>query len=223
MGDKEAEQRAHEAIVVLLDHVKKIAARTEGYQWKITKFHELLHLVWYMIRYGGPRNFDAGMGEKNHKILAKWPASGAQKQYLTFDKDSMDCLHKIFVINRAKEDFLSNGFIPSGFLGLEAEEEATAEDESGEETDEGSSSFEIKKHLGVWQLYWTRQDKYFTAMPELLEDVVNRYFHKPHHGRRTLKYKQFQIFSQLKSVDGHLYWAHPSFRGRSWNDWVTIQ
>ena len=73
LDDEEGIDLARSAIVKFLDSVKEIADRTEGYQWKITKFHEQLHVIWYMNRFGSPRNFDAGMREKNHKVLAKWP------------------------------------------------------------------------------------------------------------------------------------------------------
>ena len=77
LKDEDGIDVAQSAIVKFLESVKKIADRTEGYKWKITKFHEQLHVVWYMKRFGSPQHFDAGMGEKNHKVLAKWPAATA--------------------------------------------------------------------------------------------------------------------------------------------------
>ena len=87
-GNKKEAQQAQNSICRFLGTVKHIANQTEGHKWKFTKFHELLHLVWYMERFGSPRNVDAGMGKKNHQILAKMPVTTAQKQYASFDEQS---------------------------------------------------------------------------------------------------------------------------------------
>jgi hypothetical protein len=227
VGDKEAEKTAHAAIIVLLDAVKHIADRTDGYQWKLPKFHELLHLVWYMTRFGGARNFDAGMGEKNHQVLAKWPAATSQKRYATFDKQSMDRLHELFVLNRALEEFTDNGLLPDEYQGvLTADEEATdTQQEDQDESVVGSAKFEVGKRDGTLCLYWKKRGKHIclpNVMPELLDNVVSRYFVKEN-GVHVAKYKNFHIHSDYTSKEGTVYRAHPYFRSKQWNDWVTIQ
>jgi hypothetical protein len=60
-------------------------------------------------------------------------------------------------------------------------------------------------------------------MPELLDDIVSRYFVQQPGGKYVPKFHNFKIHSDYTSVDGTLYRAHPSYRGRQWNDWFTIE
>ena len=92
--------------------IKVCAERHVGYQWRLTKFHEMLHLVWYIERFGAPRGFGADMGEKCLQVLAKLPASSCQKIYETFDLQALCRLHEIHVINKAMEVFLEQGLVP---------------------------------------------------------------------------------------------------------------
>ena len=210
--------------MILLDAAKRIAARTQGYHWKISKFHKLLHLVWYMIRYGGASNFDAGMGEKNHQILAKLPASSCQKRCATFEKQAMDRLHELFVLNRALEEFKENGLLPAGLFTKEEEDDQELDEEKEQhESLVGSSNFQIVKKDGEFVLYWPKQKKILSnAMPELVADIVSRYFVKQGSGEYVPKPTKLEIHSDYTSVDGTHYRAHPSFRKRQWNNWVTI-
>jgi hypothetical protein len=68
----DAAESARESIRVLLMTIKRVAKRSDGYQWKITKFHEFLHLVWYIERFGCPHGFAADMGEKIIKPLLSY-------------------------------------------------------------------------------------------------------------------------------------------------------
>ena len=78
---------AHKAIQELLDTVKTIAVRKDDHKWKISKFHELLHIVWYMECFGTLRGLDADMGKKNHQELAKQPVSSCQQHYENFEQE----------------------------------------------------------------------------------------------------------------------------------------
>jgi hypothetical protein len=228
IGDEEATGLAELAITKFLDSVKEIADRTEGYQWKITKFHEQLHVVWYMKRFGSPRNFDAGMGEKNHKVLAKWPAATAQKRYMTFDLQSMERLHELYILNRAQEEFLAGGHLPSGFLGLDGDQEAeTSDGETDSRTQDetsGGSTFILKRKNGELALYWPTKKMYLpNVLPELLDDLLGRYFVcQPDHTYRA-RYQNFTIHSEYTNMSSTVYRAHPLFRDRAWYDWVTIR
>ena len=230
LDDEEGIDLARSAIVKFLDSVKEIADRTEGYQWKITKFHEQLHVIWYMNRFGSPRNFDAGMGEKNHKVLAKWPAATAQKRYMTFDKQSMERLHELYILNCAREEFMAGGYLPSGFLGLDDE----GDDEPGDlvvvdnedQESSGGSNFILRMRDGSLSLYWPRMEKYLpNVLPELLEDLLGRYFICQGVNSYEPKYENFTIQSDYIKVsrdERTVYRAHPCYREKAWFDWVTI-
>ena len=72
------------SIVQFLETLRDIADREAGNGWKISKFHEQLHLAWYITRFGSPMNYDSGRCEYNHKPLCKDPGKTAQKRHFVF-------------------------------------------------------------------------------------------------------------------------------------------
>ena len=52
--DKAKEEEARRAIAIMLSCVKKHVPRTEGNKWRLTKFHELLHIPRDISRLGCP-------------------------------------------------------------------------------------------------------------------------------------------------------------------------
>jgi hypothetical protein len=113
--DKEAAQEAENAIRIFLTFVKATADRLVGQGWSLSKFHEMLHVVWCIDRYGSCRNFDSAIGETNHKWIAKAPAKTAQKTHKTFEIQSASNLFDQYVISRAMHEFLQMGAIDEEF------------------------------------------------------------------------------------------------------------
>jgi hypothetical protein len=227
MEEEEAFPAVTKAIRNLLKTLKTIARRTEGNAWKLTKFHELLHLLWYMKRFGAPRNYDAGMGEKNHQVMAKLPASSCQKIYATFDKQVMDRLHELFVLNRALEEFKIMGVLPQGLFSNEQEEQENVE--VGDGQCEGSSFHIFRRNNGSLSLKWARGRAHAIqgVMPELLEAVVEKYFKKSKigtegEGELSCQFDDFEILSEYKTPNGITFRAHPQFRNRQWYDWSLV-
>ena len=72
------------SIRVFLHKIKVLSPRGSGNGWKITKFHEMLHLCWYISFFGAPQNFDSGRCEYNHRQHCKRPAITAQKRHGPF-------------------------------------------------------------------------------------------------------------------------------------------
>ena len=236
IDDEEGERLAHTAIRNFLKAVKHIADRTEGHSWKLPKFHELKHLVWYITRFGSPRNTDAGMGEKNHQILAKWPSNNAQRRYGTFEIHSLQRLFDILVLHRTLEEVLMQGdLIPEQILellhpgGLEEASNEQQDDEASTsvlydgETSGQSTTFEIRKHRGKWQLFWPKKNKYLPqVLPQVLSLIVDKYYTNKD-GEYICKHRNFAIKAEFVNSAGITYRAHPQFRGRPWYDWVDME
>lgn len=64
----------------LLGLVKLYMPRKSGNQWKIQKFHDILHLADDIRRFGSPKNFDAGVLESSLRYWAKFPALTSQNR-----------------------------------------------------------------------------------------------------------------------------------------------
>ena len=73
-------------IAGMLRLLKTEIPRTSGCLWKLSKFHEMLHLPWDMCRYGSPINYQANIPEHNHIYFAKKPGRRCRKTHHSFDK-----------------------------------------------------------------------------------------------------------------------------------------
>ena len=83
-ADHVAEATAKKAIRTLLHMVQKTFPRNEGNGWKTVTFHEPLHLIDDMKRFGAAIGFMASRCENNHIFFAKQPGGQAQKRHATF-------------------------------------------------------------------------------------------------------------------------------------------
>ena len=72
----------------MLVKLKTQLPQQEGMGWKISKFHEMLHLVDDMRRYGSPVNTNAATPEHNHVHFAKSPGRRARKMHATFNQQT---------------------------------------------------------------------------------------------------------------------------------------
>ena len=95
----------HESMQRLLSMVRLYLPRKNGNQWKIQKFHDLLHLARDVERFGSPRNFDAGPLESMLRFWAKFPARTSQKRgYNTFVKQVADRLNEHQMLSNARRE-----------------------------------------------------------------------------------------------------------------------
>lgn len=75
----EGEKAAKKAIAQMLDAIRRVIPRKCGQGWNLQKFHALLHVAIEITYWGSPQNFDAAVGERNHKTLIKLLCVTAQK------------------------------------------------------------------------------------------------------------------------------------------------
>lgn len=113
--------RSKYAISIMLNTVKQVLPRAEaplvpsmphlkvkdwpepkgGNGWKVPKFHEMLHLVDDMVRFGAPRNYYAGAPEANHKSFAKRHGRRAQKRHAVFEPQCARRVIDTYVLDMA--------------------------------------------------------------------------------------------------------------------------
>ena len=147
--DVETAEAMQEAIKVFLRFLKKTADRQDGQHWSLSKYHEMLHVVWCILRWGPCRNFDTAIGETNHKWLAKKPAKTAQKSLKTFEIQSAGNLFDQYVVSRAMHEFLRIGGMEENFMKFfpadVPKEDLTADDSISDDFQTGRSEFEIEQ------------------------------------------------------------------------------
>ena len=75
---------AKESIAHLLRLLHDTLPHTEGNGWKLPTFHNTMHIVGDMFKYGKPKEPSTEVGEKNHKVFAKSIGRHCQKHHKTF-------------------------------------------------------------------------------------------------------------------------------------------
>ena len=73
--------------------------RVDGAGWQISKFHELLHLIRYILMFGVPGNFDTAVNEHHHGVGVKVSAEKTSKQKISFDKQMATCCYEDLVLS----------------------------------------------------------------------------------------------------------------------------
>jgi hypothetical protein len=101
INDDQAPKRVDKALRKMVAGLKELLPRTEGEGWMTSKIHELLHMVFDILRFGSPNNTHSGAWESNHKHTAINPSSTAQFQHATFDWQIANRLADHLVIEKA--------------------------------------------------------------------------------------------------------------------------
>ena len=73
--------KAEYGIRVFMKNVKKVIHRNDHDRLKTVKFHQLLHLVRYVKKYGSPSNINGGIPERILKSKAKHPGKHTQQRH----------------------------------------------------------------------------------------------------------------------------------------------
>jgi hypothetical protein len=87
IGDPHNEAtEAEAAICSLMTLITTYLPRGKGNGWKVSKFHEIKHIVRFIDTFGAPRGYNASRPEEHHKAHAKRPGRRAQKNVDTIDQ-----------------------------------------------------------------------------------------------------------------------------------------
>jgi hypothetical protein len=215
-SDRQTPKQAYAKIKEMLTMIKVHAPRKEDTNgWNITKFHEMLHVVDDINRFGSPKNTDAGPCESNHKVLAKKPGRLSQKRHAVFDKQVAQRLADSYVIDYAYRRMFHTD---------------PAANKTSNTTKHvlGGTKFEIEVTLDEVQeqycfnVIWHTKASHDSAGSNLLisDDII------AHIGEAYNQ--EGSIFCYTEYSPPHapniLYRAHPNYRsGGSWYDWAFVQ
>ena len=75
-----------DAISALMMLIVKHLPRDSGNDWKVSKLHEIIHIVHIITAFGATRGFNASRPEEHHKAPAKLPARREHKNLDTIDQ-----------------------------------------------------------------------------------------------------------------------------------------
>jgi hypothetical protein len=92
--------QAKESMIEMLTMICDRLPRESGNGWKLPTFHNTIHIVNDMCRYGKPKEANTEIGEKNHKFFAKRIGRRCRKQHKTFASQVANRLSDCFVIDK---------------------------------------------------------------------------------------------------------------------------
>jgi hypothetical protein len=84
----------------MLTMIRDCLPRQQGNGWKLPTFHNTMHIVSDMCKYGKPKEANTEVGEKNHKVFAKRIGRRCRKQHKTFANQVAVRLSDSFVIEK---------------------------------------------------------------------------------------------------------------------------
>ena len=91
---------AKTSIAKMLTMVSKSLPREQGNGWKLPTFHNIMHIVGDMCKYGKPNEANTEVNERNHKVFAKRIGQRCRKQHKTFATQVAARLFDTFVIEK---------------------------------------------------------------------------------------------------------------------------
>ncbi len=221
-SDRQTPRRAYRKIKEMLALIKLHSPRKDDTcGWKLTKFHEMLHVVDDICCFGSPKNTDAGPCECNHKILAKKPGRLSQKRHAVFDKQVAQRLADSYIINFAHSR-------------MSATVAPASQTSNSTKHVLGGSKFDVEVTLNesddvynynvVWHTKMSQKqvceiDSCNSHLP-YSEDLIAFIAEEFNQEGSLLCYTEY---SPAHAPDV-LYRAHPNYRsGGSWYDWAYIQ
>jgi hypothetical protein len=219
----EGMKQMRRSVCVMLKTLKEFIPRLDGNGWKLQKFHEHLHVVDDISRFGSPRNTDAGSGERSLKYFAKRPAETSQKRTSVFLGQVCSRLHETAMIRFANRT--------TGQLSLNNDDNAddnsdAANDDVPEQVKsifpERQSRYSVNFRLpgtvnGI--VRWiTRETKDQLRQVSM---AITDWFRKD---RQERKYDMSVVCYTEYIRDNQYFRAHPNYRSTGeWYDWVAVR
>jgi hypothetical protein len=213
-----------ESMTCLLDMVKIRLPRNEGNGWRIQKFHEMLHVPDDIVRFGSPRNTDAGPGERSLKHFAKRPARTSQKRQPVFQGQVCGRLHENASFDKAKR--LTDPEDEWGTLAnlVDPDDVQSPAGDDGEviskfPTQQSRYSIYVDHETGQVETSWIG-DAVTKGLREI-HPIVLAWFRE----ENLLAKFTGTIHCFTEYVRGtNRFRAHPNFRSDgSWYDWVEVR
>ena len=203
----EGEKNLDASIRHMLSHLSRTCERHEGNAWKLPKYHEHLHVPWYISLFGHPMNFDSGRCEHNHIDLCKTPGATAQKRNDVFEEQTGMRLAHRYMVDKAKRVWNIE----------EDQTEKVGEDNS---TGARATRFDVSKSPGnndqpVYDhlFYGTNN-----GLLRVDQDVVALVGHELIDGAEGV----VKCMTEYKR-SGVTYRSHPKYRSVGpWVDWVFV-
>jgi hypothetical protein len=206
--------QAKESMAKMLSMIRDHLPRESGNGWKLPTFHNTMHIVDDMCKYGKPKESNTEVGEKNHKVFAKRIGRRCRKQHKSFPQQVAHRLSDSFVIDKI-----------ASAMGLFADDN----DDNGEplpnavnDDDQngmtlGSTHCYLRLNGNDVQVVWqsTTEKHLLTWEPDVSTFIQQNYM-------SNQNISTIHCCTEYKH-NNLLIRCHPSYQGEGpWFDWVSV-
>jgi hypothetical protein len=236
VGDESAEADAEDAIASMMKLIVKWLPRQKGNQWKVSKFHELKHIVRFIATFGGTRGYNASRPEEHHKAHAKRPGRRSHKNVNTIDEQCGRRIADTFIINTLHALFEDEA--PNASAANKPVESPGEEKDEPQTREEGSGTrYQIKcfrdlandNELCLQVLFNTQTRGNISLEDNLARFIMQNYsdtdFDSNGEGGVDCctEYHKYNIDNDDERLISLR--CHPNFRGKGhpWYDWAVVR
>ena len=209
----------HQSVVNYFTKLVKECPRTTTSQgWKLAKFHQQMHTVRNIHRFGSPQVFNGGPMEKNLKFLCKLPARTSQKRKDVMDIQSGARMVENMVIGTACSQFLGEDIGD-----LQYKLEAVPVDVGIVKSKTGGTRYSLlieEDGNGEFEIARVSSSSSSICKTGVDRDLVRVL------GDQLLPFilsMEIEVMCDHTRSDNVIFHAHPSYRGgHSWYDWAEF-
>jgi hypothetical protein len=135
------------SLAKLLTMVRDCLPRKTGNGWKLPTFHNIMHMISDMCKYGKPSEANTEIGEQNHKIFAKRIGRCCRKQHKTFATQ---------VAGRLSDSFMIKKLVSAmQLLEVDQEDDSSINDNvNEEESTKGGTHYSLHNQGNYIQVTW---------------------------------------------------------------------
>jgi hypothetical protein len=204
---------AKKSLAKMLTMVRDRLPREKGNGWKLPTFHNIMHIISDMCKYGKPNEANTEVGERNHKVFAKRIGRRCRKQHKTFATQVASRLSDSFVIEKLVSAM--------HLVERDAEDDSCSQDNAGdkdnEESTKGATHYTLLMNGNNIQVTWqsATEEHLLSCNSDLA--IFMHYHYNAAENITAIHCCTELMHNQL------LMRCHPSYQGEGpWFDWVSV-
>ena len=200
-------EQVHNNIINIMKLYKDTVRRDSIHGMKLSKFHEMLHIVRDIHLFGPPKGYDGRPGESSHK-QTKMLARRTQRRTDVFEIQTGKRIYESLVIDKAYDDFATN--------------------EINDKKSFYATIDSTQRNITSSMMFLTTKN---TISHPFIEDVLlgsdvfrDSCFFAIGKVGHLFNSKKIPILSYIKIDDDIQIHSHPLYKGKEeWFDWVIIK
>ena len=215
-------EKATKSLSGMLTMIRDCLPREKGNGWKLPTFHNTMHIVNDMCKYGKPKEANTEVGEKNHIVFAKKIGRRCRKQHRTFTNQVAVRLSDSFIIQRlvvvmglVDEDQDDDDDDDDGNEDF-GKAQNGADESSMESTNGATHSKLIRNGNSIEETWTSKTEKHLLTWDFGVATCIYAHY--------TGKYHVTTIHCCTEYVQQKFrIRCHPSYQGQGpWFDWVCV-